>query len=60
MSSKREVYTARFGFIWVVKEKGGGGGGRLVWGDREYPRALPEIWGNLFAPLGNCNIKINY
>ena len=27
VSSKREVYTARLSFIWVVKEKRGRGGG---------------------------------
>ena len=27
VSSKREVYTARLSFIWVVKEMGGGGEG---------------------------------
>ena len=27
VSSKREVYTARLSFIWVVKESEGGGGG---------------------------------
>ena len=25
VSSKREVYTPKLSFIWVVKEKGGGG-----------------------------------
>ena len=35
-------YTARFSFIWIVKESGGGGGGdKLVVGVRGNPRASP-------------------
>ena len=52
VSSKREAYTARLSFIWVVKERGGGRGGggggveeswclELVFTDRGFPQASP-------------------